>query len=398
MPAAGEHVPASPEWTHGDDQIGFLGLMDGPTFKRRRSGDSSITGPKRGHSRRWPSITKRWSDRKATTSISSPTVRSAPPSRSSSLQSPSLQRSLASHLGQHDPLTPPATPARSRTTSISRAKAPPEPLDIKSAENVEDPVNREEQSTTPLLPPIMTSLRHRKEKDEVQSPLQSPSVAPSACVSASHTPTTSPTSTTMDTTGLSAKPSYSSITNGHGPVHSSQEVSTLFLSSDLDPWASRLGHANFAVVPEPYRPEVCDHKACNKLLEDWEKARARYMRHAARVTENYGPTSQTFKYTEQKWAEIDAIWRQNLDEANAEAEAHGETPASQSLAETQPISRIPTLNDPQQPNKFPKINEDEIVGPMVQYARTTTKPARRSTLLRLLTSPAALLGRRRPSV
>lgn len=170
------------------------------------------------------------------------------------------------------------------------------------------------------------------------------------------------------------------------------------ISNESDPWALKLGHANFTVYPEPYLPGLCDHKSCNALLENWELARSRYMRHATRITENYGPTSQIFRYTEQKWAEIDALWRQNLEDANAEAEARGEPPAFQSLAETQPVSRIPTLNDPHQPNKFPAINEDDIVGPMVQYARTTAKPAKKSTFLKLLTSPAALLGRRRPSV
>lgn len=173
------------------------------------------------------------------------------------------------------------------------------------------------------------------------------------------------------------------------------------ISSEPDQWAAKLGHANFTVYPEPYRPEVCDYKSCNALLENWELARSRYMRHAARTTENYGRTSQTFKYTEQKWAEIDARWRANLEETNAEAEACGETPAFQSLAETQPVSRIPTLNDPQQPDKFPAVEEEDMVGPMVQYAKAIPKPQRKQPiLLRIFTSPASLLGaaRRRPSV
>lgn len=399
VPAAAQQPPASPEWTHGDDQVSFFGLMEGPSFKRRKSGDSPVTGAARTHSRRWPSITKRWSDRKATTSLSSPTVRSAPPSRSSSLQSPSLQRSLASHLGQHDPLTPPATPARSRTTSITRAKGPPEPLDINASERAEDPPDREEQSTTPLLPPVMTSLRRQDEEEEVQSPLESPSVAPgSACASASHTSLSSPTAPPAATPNLSTKTSIASLAIGHTRAPTSQDISAMSISTETDPWASRLGHANFTVYPEPYRPEICDHKACSALLESWELARSRYMRHASCITENYGPTSQTFKYTEQKWAEIDATWRRNLDDANAQAEANGEAPAAQSLAETQPVSRIPTLNDPHQPNKFPEISDDDIVGPMVQYARATDKPAKKSILLKLLASPAALLSRRRPTV
>lgn len=171
------------------------------------------------------------------------------------------------------------------------------------------------------------------------------------------------------------------------------------ISDESDPWTNKLRHANFTISPEPYLPEICDSVSCNALLENWELARARYLRHAARISENYGPTSQIFKYTEQKWAEIDAVWRANLEDANAEAEACGQTPAFQSLAESQPVSRIPTLNDPQQPDKFPAINEDEIVGPMVRYAKASPKAAKKSAFLRIFSSPASLLAaRRRPSV
>lgn len=173
------------------------------------------------------------------------------------------------------------------------------------------------------------------------------------------------------------------------------------VSDEQDPWAAKLGHANFTIHPQPYLPQTFTNETCTLLLSDWELARSRYMRHAARITESYASTSKISKYTEQKWAEIDSLWRSNLEFANAEAEANGEVGAWQSLAETQAVSRIPTLEDPTgQPGKFPQVGEDGIVGPMVRYARAEEeKPAKKSGLLRLLTSPGSLLGgRRRPSV
>ena len=146
-------------------------------------------------------------------------------------------------------------------------------------------------------------------------------------------------------------------------------------------------------MPEPYIPEICDRKSCNRLLDDWETARIEYMRQAARVSEHYGPTSRTYTLTEQKWSEIDIEWRNNLEEANAEAEARGEEPALQSLATTKPLGKMPSLTDPQQPDKFP-ANDGDIVGPMVQYSKIERRPSRKAAFLRIFTDPASLLGKR----
>ena len=124
------------------------------------------------------------------------------------------------------------------------------------------------------------------------------------------------------------------------------------------------------------------------------------MRQASRISENYGPTSQIYKFTEQKWAEIDARWRMYHERANTEAGVSADTTLYyQPLAETQPLSKLPSLNDPQQPSKFPLVDEADIIGPMVKYAKIQRQPPQKPAFLklsRLFTDPASLLGGRSP--
>lgn len=165
------------------------------------------------------------------------------------------------------------------------------------------------------------------------------------------------------------------------------------IAEESDPWAIKLGHANFHILPEPYFPESCDLPSCKRLLEDWESARIEYMRQAARTSEHYGPTSQTMKLTEQKWAGIDAEWKRNHEVAVSRAAASGEGPVYQPLAEIAALSKVPSLNDPQNAGKSPKLDESEIYAPMVQYAKIQRRPSKKANFLRLFTDPASLLGR-----
>lgn len=396
-------MPASPEWTHGDDQYSEYSFVDAPSFKKRKSGEGAAVAFAKRASRRWPSISQRWTDRKATISLSSPAVHSAPPTRSVSLQSTSPRLSLASHLDPRDPLTPPTTPARSRANSTLKSRQLPEPMNIKMPEPAEDPIDRDAENATPLLLVLMKN--PHDSAAEMPPPLQAPSVAPTSNhTSALNTPLSPPGSPQFPTPDLSTKPSIASISMGrpsHG-LHSSQDIPSLLTSQREDPWADKLRHANFSIYPEPYMPQSCDLESCNALLENWELARSRYMRHATRIAEHYGPTSQVFHYTEQKWAEIDSNWRTNFDVANESVD--GQNRVQQSLAEHEPISRMPTLNDPRQPAKFPTIDDTEIVGPMVRYVKLQAKPSKKPTFLKIFTSPASLLagrspfGSRRPSV
>jgi hypothetical protein len=162
---------------------------------------------------------------------------------------------------------------------------------------------------------------------------------------------------------------------------------------ETDIWAIRLGHANFTIEPEPYYPPQCTGQACQRLLEGWETARVEYMRVIARVSEHYGPSSPTYRLTEEKWAEIDKKWHTNFDRANAEAEANGETPVTQCLAETQPLSKMPSLKDPNQPTKFLDVDEANIVGPMVQYVKIQQPSPKRTGFFNLLKDPSSIISR-----
>lgn len=187
--------------------------------------------------------------------------------------------------------------------------------------------------------------------------------------------------------------------SGHA-IHQSEIPPLTIAEEESDHWADKLGHANFHITPEPYIPDVCDAQTCKRLADDWEAARVEYMRLAARTSEHYGPTSQTYKLTQQKWGEIDDQWRANHEKANAEAQASGESPFFQPLAETEQImAKMPSLNDPEQPSKFPEIDEKDIVGPMVRYAKIQQtqqerKQTKRPSFLKLFTDPASLLGGR----
>ena len=383
--------------------------------KRRRSGEHSTDSLTTRISRRWPSFSKRWKDPKLPKALSSPVVRSEPPSRASSVRLRPLRQSLALHAESKEPATPPFSPveslseerivARSRASTLSR---PSKPLDIQIPDPVVDPIDRQELASTPLLPPMMAE-HYATASEELQSPLQSPSIAePSASTSLLGTPTFTPEMTALPTPPLSSKASIASFPPGRSvhTLHPSCEIPPMTISEEGDdPWAHRLGHANFHVKPEPYLPDTCTLQTCQRLLDDWETARLDFMRQAAHIGEHYGPTSQTYKFTEQKWAQVDARWRACHERAIADAEASGAiTPFHQphTLAETHPMSRFPSLNDPEQPAKFPQIDQSDIVGPMVQYAKIQPRASRASSpnnnkspnFLRIFTDAASLLGRR----
>jgi hypothetical protein len=187
-------------------------------------------------------------------------------------------------------------------------------------------------------------------------------------------------------------------------------------------WSARLGHANFHILPAPYYPAIINRQTCQRLLDDWESARGQYMRLAADLACHHGPTSAVFAMANEKWAGIDAQWREAhreafqavasaaLDEAahhghddtllaaaSSTHQPHPDDPLTlapkpfvfQSLAET-PSCSLPAPedayaefilpSDEDQTNglrnrsrttataKFPAVAASEMVGPMVQYA------------------------------
>jgi hypothetical protein len=136
----------------------------------------------------------------------------------------------------------------------------------------------------------------------------------------------------------------------------------------MDEWSIKLGHANFTITPEPYVPDVCDGQACCQLFADWEQARANYFRHKHRTIEHYGVNSKTFKFTEQKWAGIDTQWRKNNEALTRMIASKSSDDVPTTPTEPALLTTIPTLNDPRSEGKFPKLGDQDIVGPMEQIA------------------------------
>ena len=346
---------------------------------------------------RLPSISKRWKDRKAGLTISTSGSKSVPTSRAAS-RSSSLNGSTRL-ITEFRGIQPPLTPARSEKDCDLELFSP-SPLSIDVEKANEDPIDREALASTPLLPPILDL---KTKQEPVQSPLQSPTVAdPKRAFSFASTPTSTPQTPGMPTPPLSAKPSVSSIRHVHAS-HQAKPVDMSYLGiTDVDDeWSCKLGHANYIIEPEPYMPEVCDAEACRRLLEDWELARRNFLKHQVRTGEHYGTTSKTYKLTNQKWTEIDARWKTNHSLAVATAAQSGYTPEANTPTEPTPLIKMPALNDPNGQGKFPKLGDEDIVGPMVQIAaQMQRRPSRKDTFLKFFSDfkfPAALLGNRASS-
>ncbi|CZT20337.1 uncharacterized protein RCC_06196 [Ramularia collo-cygni] len=390
----------TPEWSPGDDYFseGDGQLPGEPETKRRRSGEFTFTDSFAARlSRRFPSFRKRFTSHAPTSTLSTPSLRSAPHSRSASLKVKSTRSLVTS--GVYDSRTI-KTPASSPVSQQAhdRSVSPPsvrassratvQPREISLVSPDEDPIDRQELSSTPLLPPTMTNY-FSDSSEAVQSPLQSPTVAaPSVAASIVNTPTSTPIINGFPTPPLSARASAASLNKSRSShvLQPSSEIPALVIAEESDPWAIKLGHANFHISPEPYLPDICDAQSCSRLRDDWEAARVQYMRQAARTSEHFGVTSDIYRFTEEKWAEIDAEWRSNHEKACAEAQANGDIMPFQPLAKTQPVSKLPSLQDPQRPSKFPAVSE--IVGPMVSYAKINHErpPSKKPSFLKIFTN------------
>jgi hypothetical protein len=366
------------------------------TRSRANSSESSVTGLASRVGSRLSSFSKR-RDR---TPTSPPTMvshrlstKSAPvsrvPSRAPSFRMSSAASPIVTPLDVEAEMTPTPTPTNIAVESSN-------PLEIQLPQ-AHEPIDRKALASTPLLPiPIPEHI----DEDDIQSPLQSPTVIDNAQITRLSMIGPSLSSSVlpemaMVSPALSAHASTTSL----GAMHSSQvmsspDVSSMHIISPQDKWANKLGHANFSVFPEPYLPEAYNIHACRKLFEDWESARRQFMHQAARTSEHYGPTSQVYKYTEKKWAEIDAQWKRNHELVVAKTAANGETPVFQPLAEPAPLTDLPALDDPL---KFPKLDGSDIVGPMVKYAKIKQKSSsKKSAFLKFFNSvrtPGNALGR-----
>ena len=286
--------------------------------------------------------------------------RSRANSASSTIVSPAI-----SVVARQESLLPPS-PAQSFFEESARCA----PIDIQKANShvEEEP---EGIPNTPLLPPMMSEVPTHIYSSPMQSPLQSPSVADpmesiSTTTSILNTPVDTPRQQCLPSPPLSTKPSTSSFHQRAGFIIPSAEIPHISMPDPSDKWSHKLGHANFAIAPEPFVPQVRDVKSFAQLQANWDLARCNYLKHLVRTGEHYGVTSRIYKLTEEKWAEIDAQWKNNHDITAREAGLHeaANTDFPEQRKEPSPAIQIASLNDPNAEGKFPDLGDQDIVGPM----------------------------------
>jgi hypothetical protein len=273
------------------------------------------------------------------------------------------------------------------------------PIDISKANALDidvEEIERERFATTPLLPPMLVT-GHLNDVP-AQSPLQSPTVAVTDPMqSIATTPIDSPPARAYPTPPLSTKASIASFKRA-GSLVASTDIPSIMLADVSDKWATKLGHDNFTIDPEPYMPEMCDATTRDELFAAWQQARGNFTKHQVRIAEHYGPTSKIYLLCEQKWAEIDLEWKKNHDLAKFLVPAEPSEPSSPVDHAVQVSTIWPTLIDPNSEGKFPKLGDEDIVGPMVQAAPKIMQPItpRKRAFFKFLSDlkfPGSFLGR-----
>ncbi|KAI1826834.1 hypothetical protein F4861DRAFT_17265 [Xylaria intraflava] len=348
-----------------------LSDSDSPNYprvpRRKRTGSvPALKGLSYRLGSRLPSFSRWRSPRKSST-VGSPIsdLGSEYPSKSraASSRSSSVSRSNRPFTDRsNEPHLPPTPELSSDSITL------PGPLDSEQADYVLSSIQRERaQATTPLLPPLMTS--NPTDHNAAQPPpLQSPTIA---------SLDEEPQSPLLLSPALSTRPSISSI---------HQIISSCELSHNSDVWSDRLGHANFTILPMPYRPEAATLPLLRDLRADWETARVNYTKHLVRTGEHYGITSKTYAYTEEKWAETDRAWRSFHDEIVDAIIASGEA-ASCSKFDESIITTVPRMDGE---GKFPERGDEDIVGPMVREAMMSSPERRRPSFWRNLSDRVGL--------
>ena len=365
-----------------------------PRSKKRRAADSPLSGLATRFGTRFPSFSRKWRLRKGAseTTFTSDMQRDSAASRTASSRSSSLSNS-ASQAMEPQSQMPPTPPTKSNLGSFEDLVLPV-PIDVEKA-NKNSAEIQESFATTPLLPPLMLDASANTRQVLMQSPLQSPSVAESSDAFSGHaTPIDAITTSVvsgMPSPPLSTKPSISSFHRGttNKPPHliPSSEIPPIYIAEPNDEWANKLGHANFTIYPEPHVPEVFDVEACRQLRANWDLARTQFTRHLVRTGEHYGVTSKAYKFTEEKWAVVDGLWRKNNDTTIAGTLENSSDPFATlkhtTLGEgsNNIMTRIPSLNDPRSGGKFPQLGDEDIVGPMEQAsAQLQRSPSKKAKL------------------
>lgn len=243
------------------------------------------------------------------------------------------------------------------------------PIYIDNLPRHEDLEEERGQATTPLLPPTM--LIWDKEESPIQSPLQSPSIAPTFVAQGRRS--SDKRLPYLPTPPLSSRPSLASMPKTRANT-ATQDIPALQQLSDLPDGlamlAVQLGHADFTIYPEPYRPNIIDLDSYKQFRENWESARKQYAQHLARTIEHYGDTSKVYHLTEKKWNRIDREWKDSDTFLNRALRPQlqrlsddASTPDSPVSLLEKPVSRIivPQLD---KDGKFPEIGDSDIIGPL----------------------------------
>lgn len=371
--------------------------------RKRRAGDSPLLGMASRLGTRFPSFSKKWKIRKTGNTISvHEGFREADLSAPNSIKSrsSSMAGSMLPPSERRDFQLPP-TPTRSTFDEFAENGAMPASIDVERANRPSEQEDPDNLATTPLLPPPMVDFPSHVADVPVQSPLQSPTIADARdSFLMGNTPTDNIPLAGLPSPPLSSRPSVSSFHRQKIPqLTASSELHPMVVGGPTDEWTNKLGHANFIIHPQPYVPDVLDNEACNKMRADWDMARCNYMKHLVRTSEHYGVTSNIYKLTEEKWADVDSQWKRNSELLVARAgEGDGSNLSlSQSSIEPAPLLKMPSLNDPRSEGKFPKLGDEDIVGPMVQIAsQFQRRPSRKAAFFKFLRGvlpPGILSGR-----
>ncbi|KAI9715962.1 MAG: hypothetical protein M1812_005596 [Candelaria pacifica] len=398
-----------PDSTAGYDLMGMGGFSDDTKFpvsetKRARTGESPLLSFASRMGNRLPSISRRRKDRR--TGKPAPVGRSGrddPPSRAVSTRSSSITGSFIQTPERADAQYPPS-PMRSSFGDWEEDCITSIDVEKTRLENEEYDAERR-LASTPLLPPVMReSSSMNVVEPPFRSPLQSPAVADSPDpFSMANSPAVSPQLSRLPSPPLSTRPSLSSLHRRRvDQVLPSAEIPPIVIADPNDGWANKLGHANYNIHPEPYLPSEFDLDACEQMRANWDLARSNYMKHLVRTGEHYGVTSKTYKLTEEKWAEVDAHWKQNNDLTIAKLSERGISAITLHETTAEQTTKFPSLNGPCSDGKFPKLGDEDIVGPMVQIAsQVHHRPSRRAAFLKFLQDikfPKGVMTGGRPSM
>lgn len=348
--------PPDSDYSFGDETLS-TSLPKQRQNKRQRSADYPMGSRSSKLLQHFPSLSKRWKHKSGVNpQLSIITSEDRAVSRTSSGTSSLLISPAVSAISKHES----HLPSPVRTTFDDRLSGSPAPIDI-----TKPPLGQKDeqpQATTPLLPPIFSELSRKS--SPIQSPLQSPTIAaapvfPSA---ASPTPTSTPHLPSLPSPPLSTRPSLTSMqgkARANTATTPAPQIPALSMLDEQneDPWAKKLGHADFSIYPEPYAAEVVDIDSFEELRANRDMARSNYEKHRAEIGENYGPTSKVYLLTQEKWSSINAQWEKEIGRMNTILRPN--------------VALGPALDVVEDTSgKFPKLGNDGIVGTMsVEPAR-----------------------------